>query len=117
MKKYKRYLRFQEYILDTTKCTLEQLTKQDCFVDSNGFTHYSSEILNQSDDLDDLWKNGDLVEYQDLDLESTFVDFICGSFNPFTNERQIPYCLYCNVGKDYKCLMIKDQRGEWELCL
>ncbi len=115
-KKYKRYLRFQDHILDTEKCELKELAKQDCFVDEKGFCHYQSEILNQSDDLDDLWLKGDLVEYQDLDL-GNMIDIICGEFNPFTDSRQIPYMVYAPKGKDFICLMMKDQKGEWQLCL
>lgn len=115
-KKYKRYLRFKDHILDTTKCELKELAKQDCFVDEKGFCHYQYEIINQSDDLNELWLNGDLVEYQDLDL-GNMIDIICGEFNPFTDARQIPYMVYAPKGKDFVCLMMKDQKGEWQLCL
>lgn len=115
-RKYKRYLRLKDRILDTEKCELKQLAKQDCFVDEKGFAYYESEILNQSDDLNDLWLNGDLCFYQDKDV-GDLIDIIDTYFNPFIDERQIPLILYCPRGNDYICLMIKNQVGEWELCL
>lgn len=113
-RKYKRYLRFKERILDTEKCRLEHLSKQDCFVDENGFCHYEYEIINQSDDLNDLWLNGDLCFYQ-IKGEGETIDIIDNHINPFTTNGQIPLILYAQKGNDYICLMTKNQVGEWEL--
>lgn len=114
-KRFKRYLRFKDCIIDSEQCQVKELAKQMCFIDKRQYCHYSSEIINDSDDLNDLWVVGDLVQYEDLNERIVAKEEITLTFNPFTNEKQVPQILWCKKNKDYKCLMIKNRMGVWEI--